>query len=79
MPLPYAVRLKARVSPSNPHPWCIHCGQPATKEAIFKEDGAIVIEKYCDSCIRWEKLEKILQENERVAELANRSYRVMIG
>lgn len=79
MPRLFAIRLKAQASSANPHPWCIHCGQPATKEAMFQEDGAIVIEKYCDVCIRWENLEKILQENERVAELTNRHYRVMIG
>ncbi|VFJ14793.1 hypothetical protein [Candidatus Nitrosocosmicus franklandus] len=29
---------------------CVICGIPATQEAIFTVDGAIIVEKYCDSC-----------------------------
>ena len=30
--------------------FCVTCGNVATKEALFNVDGAMVIEKYCDSC-----------------------------
>jgi hypothetical protein len=30
--------------------FCVSCGNMATKEALFNVDGAMVIEKYCDSC-----------------------------
>ena len=31
---------------------CVICGNMATQEAIFTVDGAIIIEKYCDSCAK---------------------------
>ncbi len=31
--------------------FCITCGNKATKEALFAVgDGAILVEKYCDTC-----------------------------
>jgi hypothetical protein len=30
--------------------FCVSCGNMATKEALFNLDGAILIEKYCDTC-----------------------------
>jgi hypothetical protein len=30
--------------------FCVTCGNAATKEALFSVDGAMLIEKYCDSC-----------------------------
>ncbi|HEX9677224.1 hypothetical protein [Nitrososphaera sp.] len=39
---------------------CIHCGQPATKEALFRSGGAIVVEEYCDSCLQAEKFMAIM-------------------
>jgi hypothetical protein len=30
--------------------FCVTCGNIATKEALFNVDGAVLIEKYCDSC-----------------------------
>jgi len=30
---------------------CIHCGQAATKEIHFKSGRAIIVERYCDSCV----------------------------
>ena len=30
--------------------FCVSCGNMATKEALFNVDGAVLIEKYCDSC-----------------------------
>ena len=29
---------------------CITCGNVATKEALFNVDGAVLLEKYCDTC-----------------------------
>jgi hypothetical protein len=39
---------------------CIHCGRPATKEALFKNGGVIVVEKYCDDCLQEEKFTAIM-------------------
>jgi hypothetical protein len=30
--------------------FCVSCGNMATKEALFNVDGAVLIEKYCDTC-----------------------------
>ena len=30
--------------------FCISCGHTATQEALFNVDGAVLIEKYCDTC-----------------------------
>jgi hypothetical protein len=30
--------------------FCLKCGSRATKEALFDVDGAMLIEKYCDTC-----------------------------
>jgi hypothetical protein len=30
--------------------FCISCGRTATQEALFNVDGAVLIEKYCDTC-----------------------------
>ena len=30
--------------------FCVSCGILATQEALFNVDGAILIEKYCDTC-----------------------------
>jgi hypothetical protein len=29
-----------------------YCGNIATQEALFKVDGASLIEKYCDICVK---------------------------
>jgi hypothetical protein len=29
---------------------CFHCGNPATKAAYFREDGVVLVERYCDRC-----------------------------
>jgi hypothetical protein len=34
--------------------FCISCGNMATQEALFNVDGAMLIEKYCDSCAKKE-------------------------
>jgi hypothetical protein len=30
--------------------FCVTCGKAATKEALFNVDGAVLLEKYCDTC-----------------------------
>jgi hypothetical protein len=32
--------------------FCVNCGNIATQEALFNVDGAMLIEKYCDSCAK---------------------------
>ncbi|HYA83758.1 MAG TPA: hypothetical protein VEH06_09975 [Candidatus Bathyarchaeia archaeon] len=32
--------------------FCTHCGKIATQEALFEVDGASLIEKYCDICVK---------------------------
>ena len=32
--------------------FCAHCGNVATQEALFKVEGASLIEKYCDICVK---------------------------
>ena len=34
--------------------FCVSCGSIATQEALFNVDGAMLIEKYCDSCAKKE-------------------------
>lgn len=44
---------------------CTHCGQPATKEALFKSKGAIVVEKYCDGCLEPRKFGVLMSDYSR--------------
>jgi len=32
--------------------FCIECGQPATKLVKYDTEGAIIIEKYCEKCVK---------------------------
>ncbi|MGC1931396.1 MAG: hypothetical protein WA667_20685 [Candidatus Nitrosopolaris sp.] len=32
--------------------FCAHCGNVATQEALFEVEGASLIEKYCDLCVK---------------------------
>jgi hypothetical protein len=32
--------------------FCADCGNVATQEALFQVDGASLIEKYCDICVK---------------------------
>jgi len=32
--------------------YCISCSKEADKEALFQEIGVVVVEKYCDSCLK---------------------------
>ena len=44
-------RLRSCVDDSEKTKFCVSCGNKATQEALFAVgDGAILIEKYCDTC-----------------------------
>ena len=30
--------------------FCVSCGKTATQEALFNVEGALLIEKYCNTC-----------------------------
>lgn len=32
--------------------FCISCGGAATKTALFKIEGATIVERYCDTCAK---------------------------
>jgi len=32
--------------------FCVGCGSVATQTALFKVEGATIIERYCDSCVK---------------------------
>ena len=32
--------------------YCIICANEADKEALFRESGVILVEKYCDKCLK---------------------------
>jgi hypothetical protein len=32
--------------------FCIHCGQVATKIAYYNIEGPVILEKYCDVCVK---------------------------
>jgi hypothetical protein len=43
--------LRSFVDHSEKTKFCVSCGNKATQEALFAVgDGAILIEKYCDTC-----------------------------
>jgi hypothetical protein len=50
---------------------CTHCGKIATKEALFKRGGVIMIEKYCDSCLQAEKFTALMTFYERTQMTAD--------
>jgi hypothetical protein len=31
--------------------FCINCGQMATIEALFKLEGAMIVQRYCEKCL----------------------------
>ena len=42
--------LRAFVDVGKKGKFCVSCGYTATKEALFNVDGAVLLEKYCDTC-----------------------------
>jgi hypothetical protein len=44
--------IRAFVDVDGKTKYCVSCGNTATQEAIFTVDGAIILEKYCDSCAK---------------------------
>ncbi len=35
--------------------FCVECGNVATQTALFKIEGAVIIERYCDDCASKQK------------------------
>jgi hypothetical protein len=44
--------LRSFVDDDGKTKFCVSCGTIATQEALFNVDGAMLIEKYCDSCAK---------------------------
>lgn len=44
--------MKPIVEVSGKTKFCVNCGNIATQEALFNVEGAMLIEKYCDSCAK---------------------------
>jgi hypothetical protein len=44
--------MKPIVAVSGKEKFCVTCGNVATQEALFNVDGAMIIEKYCDTCAK---------------------------
>ena len=57
---PYQVRNPTKTTAGQSGS-CVHCGNPAAKEVLLKEEGIVIIEKYCDACSEPTKF-KQLQE-----------------
>ena len=51
MTKPYKTRA-ATVGTKGSTGFCVNCGAIATTEALFKVEGATVIQRYCDDCVR---------------------------
>jgi hypothetical protein len=47
---PYLTRSALHTT-KNSTGFCITCGKIATTEALFKLDGATIIQRYCDNCL----------------------------
>lgn len=52
-------RSKAEFKPIEPDKknkdrryFCVGCGSVATQTAFFKIEGATIVERYCDSCVK---------------------------
>jgi predicted transcriptional regulator len=39
---------------------CVHCGRIATKEALIKRSGVIIVGRCCDDCLKTEKFTAIM-------------------
>jgi hypothetical protein len=35
---------------SDRHYFCVECGNVATQTGLFKIEGAVIVERYCDVC-----------------------------
>ena|GEM_PF-5612955 len=46
---PFQIR-DATVKPSGFTGACVHCGNPAAKEVLLKDEGIVIVERYCDAC-----------------------------
>ncbi|HKG29637.1 MAG TPA: hypothetical protein VKA91_00070 [Nitrososphaeraceae archaeon] len=46
--------LRSFVDVGGKSKFCVNCGNVATQEALFNLEGAMLIEKYCDTCAKKE-------------------------
>jgi len=44
--------LRSFVDAGGKSKFCVNCGNIATQEAWFNVEGAMLKEKYCDSCVK---------------------------
>ena len=49
---------KPRINFNDRRKRCVHCSNIATNSVLFKQEGATIIERYCDSCMISLKLKK---------------------
>jgi hypothetical protein len=55
---PIKIQPAPRIEFNDRRKRCIHCSKIATTDVIFKQEGATIIERYCDSCLVSLKLKK---------------------
>jgi hypothetical protein len=48
---PIQVQPAPRIEVNDRRKRCVHCSNIATKSVLFKQEGATIIERYCDSCM----------------------------
>ena len=44
--------IRAFVDVGGKTKFCVNCGEMAAQETLFSLEGAMLIEKYCDSCAK---------------------------
>jgi len=55
---PIEQKPEPRIEINDKRKRCVHCSNLATNDVLFKEEGATIIERYCDSCLVSLKLKK---------------------
>ncbi|MGB7956157.1 MAG: hypothetical protein WCF23_19460 [Candidatus Nitrosopolaris sp.] len=48
---PLVQQPKPRIEINDKRKRCVHCSNLATNDVLFKQQGATIIERYCDSCM----------------------------
>jgi hypothetical protein len=51
MQTPYIIRPAVVGATKKSSGFCITCAKIATTEALFKLEGAMIIQRYCDNCL----------------------------
>ena len=55
---PIEQKPQPRLETNDKRKRCVHCSNIATNDVLFKQEGATIIERYCDSCMTSLKLKK---------------------